>query len=268
MSESSLTPACQSVSQYWDGVVRDFLQGGEVPPELQSWFDSYRGRGRGAVQPNALPEPFLGSLEKPKAVFLALNPGKADLHFQGRDRIFAQEIQKKFGGSYTKWAASWAYFRNPWESQKGRNRHHSARLRFLRNWYPDETFSHHDMVSFEFYPWHSASTDRQFNIEQARPCIQKYILKPIMELGVPIFAFGKAWFDTFNNLLSPDLKLLKWLGRDGEPYGSCAKTRSVIVLRDVRTKILILAAKHQGSAGPPSAEETELLRNALSDIYS
>ena len=266
MSDSSLTPACQSVSQYWDGVVRDFLQGGEVPPELQSWFDSYRGRGRGAVQPNALPEPFLGSLEKPKAVFLALNPGKADLHFQGRDGIFAQEIQKEFGGSYTKWAASWAYLRNPWEAQKGRNRHHSARLKFLRNWYRGETLSHNAMLSFELYPWHSAGITATPNIHRMQSFIQDYIWKPIAELAIPVFAFGKPWFDIFGNL--SDLKLVKRLGLGGEPYGSSVESRSVIVVQDVRTKILILAEKHQGSAGPPSAEETELLRNALSDIYS
>ncbi len=266
MSESSLTPACQSVSQYWDGVVRNFLQGGEVPPELQSWFDSYRGKGEGAVQPNALPELFLGSLEKPKAVFLSPNPGAVDFHFQGRDGIFAQEIQKEFGGSYTKWAASWAYLRNPWVAQKGRNRHHSARLKFLRNWFRDKTLSHNAMLAFELYPWHSARITARMNIQQMQPFIQDYIWKPIAELAIPVFAFGASWFDFLANL--SDLKLVKRLGLGGEPYGSCAKTRSVIVLRDVRTKILILAAKHQGSAGPPCPKETKRLRNALSDIYS
>jgi hypothetical protein len=81
MTTDSLGPACHAVSDLWDGVVKDFLVGGGVPPHLESWAGSYQGRGEGAVQWDALPELFLGPLTKPRGVFLALNPGEADPGF-------------------------------------------------------------------------------------------------------------------------------------------------------------------------------------------
>jgi hypothetical protein len=49
------------------------------------WRSSYRGPGLGSVEDRAFPEPYLGRLEPgvTKGVFLALNPGRADLGFQG-----------------------------------------------------------------------------------------------------------------------------------------------------------------------------------------
>ena len=83
---------CAELTAYWDQVIDRFLDGGPaVPPDdrrMRSWAEAYRGRGRGAVNPHALPEPYQGALDhQPVAVFLALNPGQADLDFQGRSGL-------------------------------------------------------------------------------------------------------------------------------------------------------------------------------------
>lgn len=265
MQTDSMGPECRALSEYWDKVVQDFLVGGGVPPELTRWFDSYQGKGSGAVQASALPELFLGSLAKPKAVFLALNPGAAQLDFQGRQGIFAQEIREKYHGSYTAWAESWAYFRDPWVARMGKNRHHEARLRFLRDWYGDSTLPCNAMVSFEFYPWHSAKIDAPPNVLAAYPFIQKYVWKPIAELGVPVFAFGAPWFAILKCF--PELKIIRELGRGGEPYPHQSPSRSIIVLQRPNCKNPLFVAKYQGGAKPPKPEEAIALRNALKDLY-
>ena len=190
MTTHPLGHACCAVSQLWDSVVDDFLAGREIRRSLEPWAKSYHGRGRGAVEWNALPELFLGPLTKPRGVFLALNPGQADTRFHERNGIFAEEIRAN-GGSYSAWAASWPYIRDPWVAMKPRNRHHTTRLRFLRDWGGDSQLPCSAMVSFELYPWHSPSITAPFSGKDAQEFIQKYIWEPMVELGAPVLAFGK-----------------------------------------------------------------------------
>lgn len=156
MTTDSPGPACRDVSALWDGVARDFLDGDGVSRELETWAGSYRGRDEAAVQSWALPELFLGPLTKPRGVFLALNPGDADCRFHARGGVFSDEIRNKYNGSYSAWAASWPYLRDPWCNEKGENKHHRSRLRFLSDWTGErELLPGSAMVSFELYPWHS-----------------------------------------------------------------------------------------------------------------
>jgi hypothetical protein len=105
------------LTDYWDQAIGRFLAGGRaVPPDdrrMRSWFEAYRGRGRGEVNLDALPEPYQGALDRrPVGVFLGLNPGEANLDFQGRSGRFADEI--RLHGTYSAWAATWPYLRDPW----------------------------------------------------------------------------------------------------------------------------------------------------------
>ena len=260
MTTDSVGPACRAVSAQWDGVVEDFLDGGEVPRQLKSWAESYRGRGDGAVQSWALPEPFLGPLTKPRGVFLALNPGEADPSFHERDGIFADEILEKYG-SYSAWAASWPYLRDPWVTRKRSNRHHRSRLRFLRDKTEERELPGSAMVSFELYPWHSSRFTGKLRVEGALEAVQKYVLDPVKELRAPVFAFGALWFRILENPVF-GLKVVERLGAGGKSYESRVKSRSVIVLRG-GGGLTVIAAKHSGSAGPPSRDDTIRLRDAF-----
>ena len=264
MMTNSVGPACRTVSVRWDDYVKDFLVDGRIPSQLESWTSwtrSYRGQGKGAVQWWALPELFLGPLTKPRGVFLALNPGEANLCFHERGGIFAQEILKKYG-SYSAWAASWPYLRDPWVTKMGPNSHHRSRLRFLRNWTGENGLPSSAMASFELYPWHSPefNTSRLI-VEDALKFIQEYVWQPVSELRAPVFAFGEPWFRILENPVL-GLKVVDRLGAGGRPYGSRAKSRSVIVLRG-RGGLTVMAEKHIGSAVPPKPEETILLREAF-----
>ena len=263
----ALGPACRTVSQFWDTVVAEFLDGRTVPSQLEPWASSYRGTGEAAVQRDALPELFLGPLTKPRGVFLALNPGEADLSFQGRGGIFAKEIRQEYG-SYSAWAASWPYCRDPWVEKKGPNRHHKSRLRFLRDWCGERELPSSAMVSFELYPWHSARFQASRpDSEAAQEFIENYVWKPVKELNAPVFAFGARWFEILKKI--SNLEVAERLGAGGRSYGSSVKSRSVIVFQGKgRSGVTVIAEKHSGSAGPPNQDETRRLCDALGDLCS
>lgn len=100
------------------------------------------------------------------------------------------------------------------------------------------------MVSFELYPWHSPSITAPLGGKDAQEFIQKYIWEPMVELGAPVFAFGKPWFSILKEL--PDLDVVKQLGYGRQPYGSRVKSRSVIVLQG-SGGLTVIAEKHLGA---------------------
>ena len=210
-----------------------------------------------------MPEPYLGSLTPGQAgVFLALNPGRADLRFQSRNGLFADEIREN-GGSYAAWAATWPYLRDPWVAANGWNRHHSARLRFLRDWVGDEDLPASAMTTFELYPWHSTHITGRLGGPETHEIVSENVWKPVAELEAPVFAFGARWFAHLE--ATPGLRVVARLGKDGTCYGSKAKSRAVIVLQD-DNGLSVIAEKHSGGAGPPSSEETTLLRKAVASV--
>jgi hypothetical protein len=255
-----LRPVCVAVTALWDEAINDFLEGGSaVPAALGGWSRSYAGRGAGEVTFDAIPEPYLGDLNgRPAGVFLALNPGRADLDFQSRSGLFADEIRQY--GSYSAWAASWPYLRDPWVARKGRNRHHSNRLRFLQTWTERDDITGTDMVGFELFPWHSTAVTARMRPDPA--VIEEHVLAPLRELAAPVFAFGAEWQSLLEERLH--LPVIDRLGAGGRPYGSTVPSRAVMVFED--RGLRIVAERHSGSAGPPSASEARLLRQALADI--
>ena len=209
---------------------------------------------------DALPEPFLGRLtQQARVVFLALNPGRADLAFQGRNGMFAEEIRQ--ARSYAAWAASWPYLRDPWVATKGKNRHHSTRLQFARTWVGDPHVDHSAMVSFELYPWHSTAVTGRMRPD--RGVIEEFVWRPVAELAAPVFAFGAPWSVILEHDLG--LEVVDRLGPGGRTYGSAVPSRGVAVLKG-GNGVTVIAEKHTGSAGPPSRQETALLRQAL-DVW-
>lgn len=250
----------QSLTNYWDGVVARWLDGGPaVPDELATWHAGYRGKGHGAVDVDAMPELWHGPLDPTRArvVFLALNPGRSHADYQHRDGVFATEIREEFG-SYGRWAASWPYLRQPWEADKGPNRHHRNRLTFARRWFEDPTLSGDSMVSFEMYPWHSTALNTALRPDPA--AVRQYVWEPVSALAAPVFAFGAPWFTLLEKGLG--LPVLDRLGAGGRDYGSEVPSRRIHVF-EAPGGARVIAAKHNGPAGPPSEAETARLRDAL-----
>jgi hypothetical protein len=248
------------VADFWHEVVHEFLDGKfPLRPPLDRWFRAYEGSGEGAVDREALPEPYSGPLlGDARAVFLGLNPGVAIPAYQYRDGIVAQEIReaKHHSDVYKTTPAN----REPWLSDLGPNRHHLGRISFMRRWNEDESLGDEHMLTFELYPWHSR---RVMGPMRPHPdIIQSMVLAPIAETRVRhVFAFGAPWFPVLKGL---GLRRIRTLGHGGEPYPTRAASRSVAVFEGPG-QVLLVAEKHTGSAGPPSADELEVLRDALAE---
>jgi hypothetical protein len=253
---------CAELTAHWDQAIGGFLAGGPaVPPgpRMQSWFEAYRGpsRGPGAVNLAALPEPYLGALDhRAVGVFLDLHPGEAHHDFQGRSGRFADEIRHH--GSYSAWAATWPYLRDPWVAAIGTIPYLTSRRNFLGTWTSQPTLTADAMVIFELYPWHIAKRNGPMRPDPG--IVREFIWQPVRELGAPVFAFGKPWFDLLEHGLGP--QVVDRLGAGGRPYPTKVPSRAVLVLRDQDGPV-ILAEKHLGGAGPPRRSEALVLRESI-----
>lgn len=255
----------KKVRDLWNQVVNDFLDGAgpeQLPEPLDCWFRAYQGKGRGRVETEAMPEPYGGSLasDHAAAVFLDLNPGRADLAFQGQNGIWAEKIHEL--GSYDAFSGWRPYLSSLWTDRHGPNRHSNARLKFMHRWYEDPALSNEGYRSFELYPWHSTGVTAPMRPDP--DIIRQFIWEPIAELGnPPVFAFGAPWFPILET--NSGLREIARLGKGGRPYGSAVPSRSVLVMASP-TGGLVLAEKKQSFASPPSATEVARLREAVQAI--
>jgi anti-anti-sigma factor len=158
---------------------------------------------------------------RPVGVFLALNPGQAALGFQGRLGLFADEIRHH--GTYSVWAATWPYLRDPWVAAMGPNRYLTSRLGFLGTRTGQPTLPADAMVTVELYPWHSTAVTAPMRPDPG--VVREFVWQPVRELGAPVFAFGKPWFGLLADGLG--LQVVDRLGwwqalRDGgvQPIGA------------------------------------------------
>jgi hypothetical protein len=80
------------------------------------------------------------------------------------------------------------------------------------------------------------------------------------EIGAPVFAFGKPWFDLLEHELGP--QVVDRLGAGGRPYPTKVPSRAVLVLRDPDGPVVI-AVWQMEYAGPPRRSEALVLREAI-----
>lgn len=189
-------------------------------------------------------------------VILGINPGQADVSFQGRDGIFAREIAEL--GSYSAWAATDRYRKPAWESRHGTNRYARAQLNFVRRWTEDAELSAADLLTVELYPWHSKNVTAAMRPSAA--VLQEFVWAPLAETTAPLFfAFGAPWALMCEQLgLKPECR---W-GPGGKDLGSKVESRTVVTYR-VSTEQRVVVCWQQGYAGPPGAEDIHRLRAAL-----
>ena len=266
--------AIERVMQLWDEVTVDFLAGRSttIRERLEGWYRSYTRLSD--VQPEAFCEPYLGDLtRRPKMVLLAYNPGEVMPEFQVRrpegDGRYVTELIDEYG-SYSRWAASWPYLREPWRSYmrdvlKRRVDHHLLRLRFMQRWFEDPTLGQSHRVDFEVYPWHSTV----FNANAFHPdptIIRDFVLDPVAELEPEwVFAFGRWWVDTLPTL---GAEVVARLGHGGDTYVGTAKDKAkrTILVALLHNGVKVVAEGHSGGAGPPGERELPYFRDAITRV--
>jgi hypothetical protein len=245
------------VADFWDEVVGGALVSGaphRADPALRRWFAGYRGVGDGAVTVDATPEPYIGPLAtrhgNPRLIALGLNPGPADLRFQGRGGLFAGEYERL--GGFSSWAVSEPYLRDPWRAAHGRNRYHENLRAFARTWVDDPALRSRDVLVLELYPWHS---DRA-TAAMAPPAdvIDEFVWQPIAEIDLPeVIAVGAAWQRVAERLGLPEQPL------EVEFTDPTRRARAFQLPSGQRLAV----TWHQASNSPPNPADALALRSAL-----
>ena len=246
----------ERVVGFWDDLTARWLAGEDpMPAPLKEWWEAYAGRGRGVVTRDAFAEPYGGRLDATSPfVALGLNPGPADLAFQARGGVFAQQISQL--GSYSAWAATDPYGSSEWEAAHGPNRYRSARLRFAREWLDEPTLSGERLVTFELYPWHSDSVTAA--MRPSPDIINDFVWKPLSEVAAhEIFAFGRPWLDFAERLR---LEPVGYWPPGGGTFTSSVRGAAAFGLPSGQR---LVVGWQQGSAGPPGRADTVRLREAL-----
>ena len=206
----------------WDEHIRDWMKGREASSDerLRCWQETYRGEGDGAIDRDAMPEPWIGNPRAaPGVVLMGLNPGRVTEAFQHRGGLFPTEINERYDASWASWAKSSPYARDPWETRVGRNAYWSSARSFVEAWaggpIPDAA-----TVCFELYPWHSRSWQtHRFQIDEG--IVREFILDPIASVPRIKWALGKgkSWWATLESLATlPEVHAHLAEGRRGVTY--------------------------------------------------
>jgi hypothetical protein len=257
---ASFVDARTRMLDQWDRTIERWLEGtDDLPHGVAQWRESYHGRGDHAPTLDAMPEPFIGDWVAPKFVVLGLNPGMADLGFQGRSGHFATEVANS---GYSDWAKTNPYASDPWVSAKGLNRYGHARLKFAERWL-GEPVSGDELLIVELYPWHSKSWDgSQFDPRACRDALREFVWDPLGEVRLDqIFAFGKSWLGVADRL---ELEKVKEFDR-GE-FHTSGRAGAVFELSSSRKQLIVLWQR--GPANPPGERDTARLKDLLRSAHT
>ncbi|PZE92891.1 hypothetical protein [Curtobacterium sp. MCBD17_008] len=244
--------ARQRVTAFWDEAVRGWLDSSPLDVRLQQWQAAYSGRGDGAVQADAMPEPFIGPFatgRDPAMVMLGLKPGGADLTFQGKGGVFTDAVGRV---GYTEWASSAPYTSEAWEGTHGRNRYHRSRAAFASRFLAADV-TPADLLYVELFPWHSIKVTGSMHPTPA--VLAEFVWEPLAECDVAqVFAFGAPWLTSGAAVSTAPGRELQVSWRSG------GRSAHVFPLPSGQDLIVV---KQSGYAGPPGAHDTEALREAL-----
>lgn len=248
----------KELTALWNAHVAQWLEGAPLlNGQFAQWAKGYCGRGRGEVDLDALPEPWIGDLtSRCEALVLGLNPGRAHPEFQHRHGLFANEIRDTYR-SYSSWSASSPFLRDPWEQRVGPNVYWRSRRRFLEAWL-GRALEAQEVVGFELFPWHSTAVTARMRPDPS--IIEEFVFEPARAAGADwAFAFGAPWWDVLDALRLP---VIERLGQGGRPYESSTPNRAWIVC-DTRSGIRIAAMRQRTTPTPPRAAEVAELRRLL-----
>ena len=196
---------CAELTAYWDQAIGRFLAGGPaVPPDprMRSWAEAYRGRGRGEVTLDAFPEPYPRGARPPTRRGVPRRSTPARRTWTSRD---ARGCSPTRSGT----TAPTRRGRRPGlpAGPVGRGDGPQplpplppglpADLDRAAN--PDRRRHGH----LRAIPLAQHRGDRPMRPDPG--IVREFVWQPIRQLGAPVFAFGKPWFDLLEDELG-----LRW----------------------------------------------------------
>lgn len=254
-----------AVADFWDEVLERWVDGRDhIIGPLQRWIDSYHGTGKGAVDLNHYPDPYVGDLRgeasEPKMVILGLNPGVGYDQLQGPSGTWTNRIRKHgysrcFQRSPAEDPTSWlALHQRP-------SAYWNALLKFTARWLEEDQANVTDVLGFELYPWHSSAVTAP--IRPPADLIDTYVWAPVSEIDVPVvFALGAPWFEVADALGLPQVALF---GKGGEPFAGKVNERAHwrVGVYELPSGQYLVVNSQSGSGQPPGEDRTAILRTTL-----
>jgi hypothetical protein len=256
------------IADFWDEYLANWLAGDRaIPPDLRPWADSYRGKGKGAVDFEHYPDPYVGDLRglrvEPRVIVLGLNPGVGYDQLQSPEGTWARRIAET---SYSS-----CFLRSPaedpavWTALHGKPSPYWAKIiRFAQRWLDDSAVTVRDVLNFELYPWHSFGLTA--SIKPPPEVVDRFVWQPVQDAAVnEVFAFGQDYFGVCEKL---GLPLVAAYGFGGEPFPIEDGARRRLATYLLPSGQLVVVWKHQGSASPPGADWLEVMRACVRDARS
>lgn len=252
------------VADFWDHVLAGWHPGdAHLTPTLMRWYASYAGQSDGAVDLSHYPDPYVGDLRglraEPRLVFLGLNPGIGYDRLQGDSGTWTERIRRVgyshcFERSPAEDADTWKAMHGGKESVYWRNV-----VRFAQRWLDDTDVEVSDLLNLELYPWHSKKITG--TMRPPVDLIDDLVWQPVQEITVnEVFAFGRVWLDVCRDL---DLEEIGTWGPDTEPVPGSTMRHWRVSLFRLPSGQLVVASSQMGSAAPPGAERTAVLKRLV-----
>ena len=248
---------------FWDQHVAHWLAGADpMTDPLLRWYASYPGSGPGRVTRDGFVEPYSAGRmcsasntrrdlwswgSTPATSTHRIRPGPASsLPRSGTDTGPSAPGHEAAPTTETPG-------RPPTGPIATRSRRHFARV-----WLSDPSATLNDLLIVELYPWHSARVTAA--MRPPADLLDQFIWKPLSELRVAhYFAFGRPWQRAAEAI---GLRRVAALGAGGTPYGSTVPSRAVRIYKTPSDHTLVVEWP-AGGAGPPRADEVEILRRAI-----
>lgn len=255
----------ERVADFWDAYLLAWIKGDERDSQtIQQWRSGYRGTGRGVVDLESYPDPFVGDLRglfgEPRIVVLGLNPGVGYPELQGRNPpgIWTQRIAEE---SYSRCMSRVPYGDDAWRKLHGRDSAYWVKLvNFARRWTDDSNLPVSQILSMEMYPWHSEGLEGSA-IRPPAHVIKEFVWDPIGDIDVPaVFAFSTQWLPVCESL---GLKQLAWYGPGQLRLIDPTNGRWSVRVFALPSGQALFVSWQLGNANPPGGERIDEFRRIV-----
>ncbi|MCT0231635.1 hypothetical protein KQ306_12340 [Synechococcus sp. CS-1324] len=261
------------IADFWDDYIHQWIKGDahlenwiglqslDLQDKLRRWKKAYSGKGVGAVDQTALPDPFYGDIRGEihhiQFVFLGLNPGIAYPGLQSREGVWTNRVRTS--------GFSRCYDRIPWKDPDwirlhGKESKYWVCLRNFAERLYGKTIRKENILNLELFPWHSPRISGKLEVDS--DVVKTFVFDPLAEVSTDfIFAFGRPWWDVCKML---GFEVESHYGDGQAPFpGPSSKGWNVVICTHVQLRARLVINWQPGNGNPPAGERLKTFKSIL-----